>query len=51
VLQVTYVFCGRPQEGEGYGPMLTKVDKREDGSIVTVFLRTSFMDDSYGLRC
>ena len=32
------------QEGEGYSPMWTKVDKGRE-SIFTVVLRTSFMDD------
>jgi len=33
-------------EGEGYGSMPRKVEKGE-GSIFTVFLRMSFIDDPY----
>ena len=36
--------CGRPQRG-GDGPVRTKADKGEGGSILADILRTSFMDD------
>ena len=40
------VRTGRPQGGGGgVGPMRTKADKGEGGSILADILRTSFMDD------